>query len=226
MNPKQFLLLTFVAVLAARSAEAGAPQYPFQDWTLPISDRVNDLLSRLRYAMRIRFALCASNALVFACSLDEKVQQTWSIAPGIDRFNITAYNWRSNCVHGEHHLPLVCRVGFARAQLLLAAGWAASGGNWLPNETWTNFPTPMGLGAAWDRKLMRSAGIVTRWVLDATFLRLAADCVLSAVCCLRSHSDEGRALHNLGGRCCACCLSCWQLLTFTWRVQGCSSTLA
>src|SRR5689334_14020194 len=84
------LALLLVAVLAAQSVAAGAPQYPFQDWTLPISDRVTDLLSRLRCCA------CTTATLPTACnfgSLDEKVQQTWSIAPGIARFNITAYNW-------------------------------------------------------------------------------------------------------------------------------------
>ena len=47
--------------------------------------------------------------------------------------------WRSNCLHG----------------------WAESGGEWLPNETWTVFPTPLGMGSTWDRTIVRAAGRVT-----------------------------------------------------------------
>lgn len=105
---------------------------PWQDWTLPFTQRVDDLLDRL--------------------SLSDQIQQTWSIAPAMNLSGVylAPYNYRSNCVHG----------------------WAASGGAWLPNETWTDFPTPLGLGATWDPTLMRAVGGVT--------------------------STEGRALHNLG----------------------------
>jgi beta-glucosidase-like glycosyl hydrolase len=88
--------------------------------------------------------------LVSRLNETEQIMQTWSIAPAIPALGINAYNWRSNCLHG----------------------WAASGGNWLPNETWTVFPEPMGMGATWDRDLVRGAGRIT--------------------------AVEGRALHNLG----------------------------
>jgi hypothetical protein len=29
-----------------------------------------------------------------------QINQLWSIAPAIARLNISAYNWRSNCLHG------------------------------------------------------------------------------------------------------------------------------
>ena len=47
----------------------------------------------------------------------------------------------------------------------------ASGRAWLPNETWTTFPSPPVLGASFDRALLRAVGAVT--------------------------STEGRALHNI-----------------------------
>ena len=103
---------------------------PWQDWTLPLDDRVADLVGRLTFK--------------------ELIDQTGSVAPAIPRFNITAYNWRSNCLHG----------------------WSASGGDWLPNETWSVLPTSLGMGSTWDRTMVRAAGRVT--------------------------ADEGRALHNLG----------------------------
>eukprot|EP00823_Brevimastigomonas_motovehiculus_P003768 TRINITY_DN233_c0_g3_i1.p1 TRINITY_DN233_c0_g3~~TRINITY_DN233_c0_g3_i1.p1 ORF type:complete len:846 (+),score=181.20 TRINITY_DN233_c0_g3_i1:96-2633(+) len=92
---------------------------PWQNYSLPIDERVEDLLKRL--------------------TLEEKIQQTWSVAPAIAHLQIPAYNWRSNCVHG----------------------WAKSGGKWSANETWTVFPTPLMLAASWDRSLMRIVGSVT-----------------------------------------------------------------
>jgi beta-glucosidase len=120
------------SVLVALAAFVGPAiaLMPWQDPSLPITERVADLVGRL--------------------NLTEQIMQTWSIAPAIPALGINAYNWRSNCLHG----------------------WAASGGNWLPNETWTVFPEPMGMGATWDRDLIRGAGRIT--------------------------AVEGRALHNLG----------------------------
>ena len=115
--------------VAAAAAAAAAQLQPWQDWTLPTEERLDDLMSRL--------------------SLNESIMQTWSIAPAIEHLNISAYNFRSNCVHG----------------------WSASGGAWLPNETWTTFPSPPVLGASFDRALLRAVGAVT--------------------------STEGRALHNI-----------------------------
>ena len=126
------IILLALVLPSAAAADPDTPLglQPWQDWTLPLDERVADLLSRL--------------------SESEKIAQTWSIAPAIPRLNISSYNWRSNCLHG----------------------WAASGGAWLPNETWTVFPTPLALGATWDADLVRTVGRVT--------------------------ADEGRALHNLG----------------------------
>jgi beta-glucosidase len=79
------LSLLFVALGLATRAQA---IMPWQDWTLPIDERVNDLVGRL--------------------TLSEKINQTWSIAPAITRFNITAYNWRSNCMHDEYYCRAAC----------------------------------------------------------------------------------------------------------------------
>ena len=59
--------------------------YPFCDVSLPIAERVNDLVSRL--------------------SLVEKINQTSSIAPALPQLGINAYNWRSNCLHGWTNGP-------------------------------------------------------------------------------------------------------------------------
>ena len=92
---------------------------PFCDTKLPFMERAKDLESRL--------------------TLEEKIQQTSTIAPAIERFGIKDYNWRSNCMHG----------------------WTASGGHWLEGLTWTVFPAPIGLGATFDPALISKIGQAT-----------------------------------------------------------------
>ncbi len=53
--------------------------------SLPITDRVNDLVSRL--------------------TLEEKVGQMLNSAPAIDRLNIPAYDWWNECLHGVARTP-------------------------------------------------------------------------------------------------------------------------
>ena len=59
--------------------------YPFQDPTLPWSDRVDDLVGRL--------------------TLDELVPQSMAIygsfVPAIERLGIKPYVWISECLHGQ-----------------------------------------------------------------------------------------------------------------------------
>ena len=92
---------------------------PFCDPKLPFMERAKDLESRL--------------------TLKEKIQQTSTIAPAIERFGIKDYNWRSNCLHG----------------------WSASGGQWTEGLTWTVFPAPIGLGATFDTDLVSKVGQTT-----------------------------------------------------------------
>ena len=92
---------------------------PFCDPKLSFMERAKDLESRL--------------------TLEEKIQQTSTIAPAIERFGIKDYNWRSNCMHG----------------------WTASGGHWLKELTWTVFPAPIGLGATFDPALALKVAQVT-----------------------------------------------------------------
>ncbi|KAI7753159.1 hypothetical protein M8C21_010959 [Ambrosia artemisiifolia] len=56
------------------------PNFPFCNLTLPISERVHDVVSRL--------------------TLDEKVLQLVNGAPGIPRLGISAYEWWSEALHG------------------------------------------------------------------------------------------------------------------------------
>src|SRR5512141_883923 len=68
--------------------------------SLPIRDRVDDLISRM--------------------TLDEKVGQMMNAAPGIPRLNIPEYDWWNECLHG------VGRAGIATVfpqAIGLAATW-------------------------------------------------------------------------------------------------------
>src|SRR5438067_6370832 len=99
-----YLLLAFVALSPiafaqiSREPEAQQPPptpeqvkaaaaMPFRDPSLPIEQRVNDLVSRL--------------------TLEEKVAQTIDRAPAIPRLDIPAYNWWNEGLHG------IARSGFA-----------------------------------------------------------------------------------------------------------------
>ena len=65
-------------------------QFNFQDPSLPIDKRVNDLVSRL--------------------TLEEKVGQMLNSAPAIDRLGIPAYNWWNECLHGVARTPFKVTV--------------------------------------------------------------------------------------------------------------------
>ena len=75
-------------------------QYPFQNPSLSIEQRVNDLLSRL--------------------TLDEKVNQMLNSTPAIERLGIPAYDWWNECLHG------VARTPFKTTSYPQAIGMAAT----------------------------------------------------------------------------------------------------
>ena len=91
--------------LAAQSASnspgsSSSPRPPYQDPSLPLEQRVNDLVSRM--------------------SLEEKVSQMQDVAPAIPRLGIPAYNWWNEGLHG------VARAGNATVfpqAIGLAATW-------------------------------------------------------------------------------------------------------
>jgi len=74
--------------------------YPFQDPSLSIEKRVNDLVSRL--------------------TLEEKVSQMLNATPSIDRLGIPAYDWWNECLHG------VARTKFKTTSYPQAIGMAAT----------------------------------------------------------------------------------------------------
>ena len=74
--------------------------FPFQDPSLPLQERVQDLVSRM--------------------TLEEKIAQTLYDAPAIPRLGVPAYNWWNECLHG------VARAGLATVYpqaIGLAATW-------------------------------------------------------------------------------------------------------
>jgi beta-glucosidase len=86
----------------APSAAQDAPNAPYLDASLPIEQRVNDLVSRM--------------------TLEEKVSQMQDVAPAIPRLGIPAYNWWNEALHG------VARAGNATVfpqAIGLAATWDA-----------------------------------------------------------------------------------------------------
>jgi beta-glucosidase len=89
---------------ANAASQDDAPLY--LDTTQPVEARVNDLISRM--------------------TLEEKVAQMGSKAPGIERLNVPAYNWWNEALHG------VGRAGIA-----------------------TVFPQAIGLASTWNADLIQ-----------------------------------------------------------------------
>ncbi len=77
--------LILLAGLAPRAQKTEHP--PYKDPSLPLQQRVDDLVSRM--------------------SLEEKVSQMMNAAPAIERLGIPQYNWWNECLHG------VARAGIA-----------------------------------------------------------------------------------------------------------------
>jgi beta-glucosidase len=95
-----FLVLFSVSPLAAQTASNAAPRPPYLDPSLPIDQRVNDLVSLM--------------------TLEEKASQMQDVAPAIPRLGVPAYNWWNEGLHG------VARAGLATVfpqAIGLAATW-------------------------------------------------------------------------------------------------------
>ncbi|SDS34249.1 beta-glucosidase [Mucilaginibacter mallensis] len=98
----RFLILLFIAcVFSSLTPERNKKySYDFQNPSLSIDKRVNDLVSRL--------------------TLEEKVGQMLNSAPAIERLGIPAYNWWNECLHG------VARTSFKVTVYPQAIGMAAT----------------------------------------------------------------------------------------------------
>jgi len=82
---------------SSTSASAASSRPPYWDPSLPLEQRVNDLVSRM--------------------TLEEKVSQMQDVAPAIPRLGISAYNWWNEGLHGvapvsytHLTLPTICSV--------------------------------------------------------------------------------------------------------------------
>ena len=101
-------LFTLVLVFAEafffiQFAQQSTVSFPFRNTTLPLEERVNDLVSRL--------------------TLQEKVDQLVYTAPAIPRLGIPAYTWWNEALHG------VARAGYATVfpqSITIANSWDES----------------------------------------------------------------------------------------------------
>ncbi len=75
----------FFSFCTLSNNHAYTQKYPFQNPSLPIAQRVNDLVSRM--------------------TLEEKVSQMQNSAAAIPRLGIPAYNWWNECLHGVARTP-------------------------------------------------------------------------------------------------------------------------
>jgi len=93
-------LISCVLLASCAGQEETSYTYPFQDPDLPITRRVEDLVSRM--------------------TLEEKASQMMNGAPAITRLGVPAYNWWNEALHG------VARAGLATVfpqAIGLAATW-------------------------------------------------------------------------------------------------------
>lgn len=81
MNYFKFLFILWICFLNCNLIwSQNETEYPFQNSTLSIEERVDDLISRL--------------------TLEEKVNQLMYGAPAVERLDVPAYNWWNECLHG------------------------------------------------------------------------------------------------------------------------------
>ncbi len=95
-----FLILLFAASGNIVIAQQAAGEFPFQNISLSIEERVTDLVSRM--------------------TLKEKADQLLYTAPAIPRLGIPAYNWWNEALHG------VARAGYATVfpqSITIANSW-------------------------------------------------------------------------------------------------------
>ncbi len=95
-----FFLVSLIANSYKASSQETSGKYPFQNYELPLEDRVTDLVSRM--------------------TLKEKADQLLYTAPAIPRLGIPSYNWWNEALHG------VARAGYATVfpqSITIANSW-------------------------------------------------------------------------------------------------------
>lgn len=120
-------ILTILVVLCFAGC-AGKENYPFQDTTLPIAQRVDDLVARL--------------------TLEEKVAQMGSETPGIERLGILPYDWQNECLHGVGKIadykvtvfpqPIGMAATWDKESIRLMADYTATEGRAIYNHSKNN----------------------------------------------------------------------------------------
>ncbi len=95
------LLLSVVLFLSLKPIGKPTYRYKFQDPSLNIDTRVDDLISKM--------------------TLDEKVGQMLNSAPAIPRLGIPAYDWWNECLHGVARTPF--KVTVYPQAIAMAATW-------------------------------------------------------------------------------------------------------
>jgi len=97
------LVLSLIAFISSLQAQQNQSTFPFRNTSLPLEDRVNDLVSRM--------------------TLQEKADQLLYTAPAIPRLGIPSYNWWNEALHG------VARAGYATVfpqSITIANSWDES----------------------------------------------------------------------------------------------------
>jgi beta-glucosidase len=97
------LALTLIVVITSLQAQQNQTSFPFRNPSLPLDERVNDLVSRM--------------------TLQEKADQLLYTAPAIPRLGIPSYNWWNEALHG------VARAGYATVfpqSITIANSWDES----------------------------------------------------------------------------------------------------
>jgi beta-glucosidase len=127
-NKTSLLLLVVVLVLPALALiKKKKFQYKFQDSSLPVPDRVADLISKM--------------------TLDEKVSQMLNESPAIDRLGVPAYNWWNECLHGVartkfkvtvYPQAIAMAATFDKASIHQMADYTAEEGRAINNESIKN----------------------------------------------------------------------------------------
>ena len=97
---KNFFYTLIFAIAASAATAQNKYTYPFQNPSLAIEIRVNDLVSRL--------------------TLEEKVSQMLNSTPAIERLGIAPYDWWNECLHG------VARTKYPTTSYPQAIGMAAT----------------------------------------------------------------------------------------------------
>ncbi len=100
MNKYFTIILLVLFLFSCKQQQVQFHKFPFQNPSLKMDQRVEDLVSRL--------------------TLDQKIAQLMNQAPGIDSLGIPAYNWWSEGLHG------VARAGLATVfpqAIGMAASW-------------------------------------------------------------------------------------------------------